>query len=201
MSGRFSALSLVTPRWRLRLTGLGGLLLLGASWRWGQAEMAQWSFPLGAVITSGGLLLRMWASGWLFKNKVLTTTGPYALTRNPLYLGTGLITLGQSFMSAVLPAPILFPALWLALYWPTMREEENYLAGRHGAAYEDYRRRVPLLLPRLWPRHDETEVPASNDVADGEGQRFSWRRMLHYHKGFIANALMIVVYGVLHATR
>ena len=182
-------------------------MLFLMSWRWGHPEMARWSFPVGAVVASGGLLLRMWASAWLIKNKELITQGPYSLTRNPLYLGSGLITLGHGLMSAVPVAPVLFPALWLALYWPTMRQEEDYLAMLYGIEYEAYRQRVPLLVP--WPcltRDKGDRVRASDSAASDSAtraatQRFSWHRMSYYHKGFIANLLVIVLYGMLSAAR
>ncbi|MDQ3813438.1 MAG: isoprenylcysteine carboxylmethyltransferase family protein, partial [Armatimonadota bacterium] len=152
-----------TTRWRLRLTGLGGLALYLMAWQWGQPEMARWSLPLGAAIVTAGMLLRMWAVGWLCKNQILVTGGPYALIRNPLYLGTLLITIGQSFMSAVPLALIVFPALWLAVYWPTIRGEEDYLATRFGAEFEAYRARVPLLLPRLWRACGDTSEMTASD--------------------------------------
>jgi protein-S-isoprenylcysteine O-methyltransferase Ste14 len=196
--------SFLTPQWRLRLTGLGGLALFISSWLWGRAEMTAWSFLPGAVITGCGLLLRMWASGWLCKRKRLTTAGPYALTRNPLYLGSGLIAVGHSFMSGVPLAPVLFPLLWIVLYWPTMCEEADYLAARYGAEYEAYRGRVPMLVPRLWPgRPEKPSLPVldGDTQAEDSVQKFSWPRMLHYYKGFIANVLMIVIYGLLNAAR
>lgn len=187
-------------RRRVRLTALGGLVLLVISWRWGHAEMTRWSFLPGAVLTSGGLLLRLWAEGWLIKNQVLSTRGPYSFTRNPLYLGTGLIILGQSLMSGVPWAPVVFPALWLALYWPTMRQEEAHLAARYGVEHAAYRKRVPLLLPRLRPMRDEA-VPVANDEERMEEQKFSWSRVFRYRWVVLSNVLLMIVYGVLHATR
>src|SRR4028119_1428515 len=69
---------LFSPAWRVRLTGVGGVVLFYASWRWGSAEMARWSLIPGIFISTAGLLLRIWATGWLCKNETLTTTGPYS---------------------------------------------------------------------------------------------------------------------------
>jgi protein-S-isoprenylcysteine O-methyltransferase Ste14 len=110
--------------------------------------MARWSLAPGAVVAFVGLALRVWATGWLQKNSALATAGPYGLCRNPLYLGTWLLVVGQSLMSSLPLAPVLVPALVLALYWPTMRDEERHLRALFGATYENYRSRVPLLLPR-----------------------------------------------------
>jgi protein-S-isoprenylcysteine O-methyltransferase Ste14 len=149
--------TIFSPRNRVRLTGVGGLALFWISWRWGQPEMLKWSLPLGAVVSLLGLCMRIWATGWLRKDEVLTVQGPYALTRNPLYLGTLTLALGHSLMSGVPLAPILFPVLCFLLYLPTMREEEEFLALAHDAAYEEYRARVPLLLPRF-PRRNEKHI-------------------------------------------
>ena len=78
--------------------------------------MLQWSLPLGMLIAAIGLMVRIWATGWLCKNDELAMQGPYALTRNPLYLGTCLIALGQSFMTGLPLAPLLFPAMCIWLY-------------------------------------------------------------------------------------
>jgi protein-S-isoprenylcysteine O-methyltransferase Ste14 len=180
----------VKSRWRLMGTGLGGLALFWASWAWGSAEMTRWSLLPGFVIAVVGLLCRIWATGWLCKNDILATQGPYAYTRNPLYLGTFLLSLGQSLMSGLFFAPILFPALLLLFYIPTMRHEEEYLAGRYGIVYEEYRKRVPLLFPRLWPASKNPSSPSS----------FDWSRVRRCYKGFLGNAFVIGLYAWLALT-
>jgi protein-S-isoprenylcysteine O-methyltransferase Ste14 len=188
--------TIFSPRNRVRLTGVGGLALFWISWRWGQPEMLKWSLPLGAVVSLLGLCMRIWATGWLRKDEVLTVQGPYALTRNPLYLGTLTLALGHSLMSGVPLAPILFPVLCFLLYLPTMREEEEFLALAHGAAYNEYRARVPLLLPRF-PRRNEKayeHIAASN-------HQFSWMDLRRCIKGFLANALVIGVYTFINWSR
>jgi len=172
-------------RWRVYLTGLGGVLIFYCGWHWGHPGMLRWSLPLGMGVAVAGLLIRIWATGWLCKNAELATRGPYAFTRNPLYLGTCLIALGQSLMTGLPLAPLLFPALCVLLYWPTMREEQEYLLARYGGEYAAYQARVPLLFPRLWPARGAT---ANADAT------FSWPRVTRCYKGFIANALVILIY-------
>jgi protein-S-isoprenylcysteine O-methyltransferase Ste14 len=163
------------------------------SWQWGRADWLPWMFPLGVTLAAIGLLLRVWATGWLIKNEALTTSGPYSLTRNPLYLGTLLITTGQCLMSDVPWAPLFFPALCLALYWTTIRQEESYLRTRYGAEYEAYAQRVPLLLP--------TWKWALNHENFSSRQEFSWKRVRRCYKGFLANAVVIFAYVLLHFLR
>lgn len=200
--------SLPIPRSRLRLvlTGLGGLLIFWMSWQWGQASMLRWSLLPGAIIATAGLMVRIWATGWLCKNDVLTMDGPYAFTRNPLYLGTLMLTLGHGLMSGVLVAPIIFPVLYLLVYLPTMRREEAYLLQRYGQAFDDYRARVPLLLPRLTPSKLSSQQPLAATDANGVAtpdtgcSQFVWPRIQRCYKGFVANAVVIGIYILLAFT-
>src|SRR5439155_3013450 len=64
------------------------------------AKPTVWTLIAGAAVALPGLLLRAWASGHLRKNEMLATTGPYAYTRNPLYLGSFLIGLGFTIAAA-----------------------------------------------------------------------------------------------------
>ncbi|HYE75232.1 MAG TPA: isoprenylcysteine carboxylmethyltransferase family protein, partial [Blastocatellia bacterium] len=141
--------------------------------------MTRWSLLPGVIITSAGLWLRLWAEGWLVKNDVLSTRGPYLYTRNPLYLGTGLMILGQSLMSGVPWALLVFPVLWMILYWPTMQQEEAHLSACHGAEYAAYREHVPRLLPRLWPVRDQAAQLSAGTNHSGEA-KFSWPRVFRY---------------------
>ena len=186
--------TLISPKARVRLTGIGGIALFWISWRWGQPAMLQWSLPLGAVISLLGLAMRIWATGWLHKDEVVTVQGPYALTRNPLYLGTLTLAVGHSLMSGVPLAALLFPISCFLLYLPTMREEEQFLAAAHGATFEEYRRRVPLLLPR-WPDRNH-----SQDLA-GSNHKFSFSDLRRCIKGFTANALVIGIYVFINWSR
>jgi protein-S-isoprenylcysteine O-methyltransferase Ste14 len=198
--------TIFSPRNRVRLTGIGGLALFWISWRWGQPGMLHWSLPLGAVVSVLGLCLRIWATGWLRKDEVITTQGPYALTRNPLYLGTLLLALGHSLMSGVPLAPVLFPVLCFLLYLPTMREEEEFLSMAHGAAYDEYRARVPLLLPRPARRNKNTyqHIASSGTAPSGTastGHEFSWMDLRRCCKRFLANALVIGIYTFINWSR
>jgi protein-S-isoprenylcysteine O-methyltransferase Ste14 len=96
-----------------------------------------------------GLALRAYASGYVKKNAELTTTGPYARTRNPLYLGSLLIAFGFAAASRSLVLVLVLAALFALIYIPTIRSEEEYLRA-HFPGFDAYARRVPRLIPRLF---------------------------------------------------
>ena len=104
---------------------------------------------VGGLIAFVGLLLRAWAAGHIRKNQVLAVTGPYAHTRNPLYLGSFLLGLGFTIAAGQPIVAVLFAALLLGIYLPVMRVEARTLAEMFGEQYQSYADAVPLFLPRL----------------------------------------------------
>ncbi|MEJ2246608.1 MAG: isoprenylcysteine carboxylmethyltransferase family protein [Acidobacteriota bacterium] len=105
------------------------------------------SLWMGAAISLAGALLRFWAAGHIVKGKVLTKTGPYAYSRNPLYFGSffmalGIIIGGQGYW--LLPVFVLF---FLILYIPVMRAEEQELLNSYGEEFVEYSKNVPLFFP------------------------------------------------------
>jgi len=101
----------------------------------------------GLVLVLPGLWLRSYASGYVKKDSELTTTGPYAYTRNPLYLGSMLIAFGFAAAAASWVILALLTVLFAAIYIPTILSEETYLR-EHFAGFDAYTREVPRLLPR-----------------------------------------------------
>jgi hypothetical protein len=132
------------------------------------------SLELSLLLVAPGLWLRAYASGYVKKNAELATTGPYAYTRNPLYLGSLLITLGFGVASWSWLLAAVLVGLFGAIYWPTILGEEQYLRANL-AGFEAYAARVPRLLPRL--------TAAAGDGA-GEFSRGLYRQHREY------NALM-----------
>lgn len=125
----------------------------------------------GAAIVAVGQALRLWASGHLQRNVTLARSGPYALIRHPLYLGSLLMGIGLAL--AVTGSHwwlLAFVALYVSFYWPAMHVEELRLQSLFGPEYQEYMIEVPRLLPglRRVQRRPGAE-PAS---------RFSWRQML-----------------------
>ncbi|MGH9796284.1 MAG: methyltransferase family protein [Candidatus Acidiferrales bacterium] len=133
------------PRWRVRA---GYAVAVLYAWL---AEPSVPSLVLGAMIAAMGLLIRGAAAGYLQKNEGLTTGGPYAYTRNPLYLGStllaaGLLVAGSSWLAA------LVVIAYVGIFYPAaMRFEEQHLRKLHTRAYDDYASHVPLFFPRLTP--------------------------------------------------
>ncbi len=104
---------------------------------------------IGGAIAVVGLLIRAWASGHIRKNQTLAISGPYAYTRNPLYLGSFVLGVGFTIAAGVWWLALLFIALFLGIYLPVMRVEAGELTGIFGEEYRRYAQRVPLFFPRL----------------------------------------------------
>lgn len=132
-------------RWRVPLG-----FLFGAGFMF-LARPTPIALAIGAVISVFGLALRGWASGHIRKNSELAVSGPYAYTRNPLYLGSFLLGVGFTVASGRWLLAALFALLFLGIYFPVMRVEASTLGELFGEKYESYRRRVPLFFPILTP--------------------------------------------------
>lgn len=108
------------------------------------------SIAAGLALAAPGVVIRALASGHVQKNEQLTTSGPYAYTRNPLYLGSFIIALGFAVASRSPWIAAVLVLLFLAIYLPVIRSEEDFLRQRFNE-FEDYARNVPRLFPRLRP--------------------------------------------------
>ncbi len=108
------------------------------------------SLLVGIAIALLGILVRSVASGHVEKNRVLTTTGPYAYVRNPLYLGSIIIGIGFAIAARDVWVAIAIILLFVLIYLPVIRSEEVFLRGQF-PEYADYARRVPSLLPHTLP--------------------------------------------------
>ena len=106
---------------------------------------------IGVGIASLGVLIRAWASGHLRKSKELDVSGPYAFTRNPLYLGTFIIAIGFGVASGSWWVALIAAAYIGGIYFPVMNVEAFELEGRLGEEYREYAANVPILIPRLTP--------------------------------------------------
>lgn len=126
--------------------------VFAAAYLWFSRPRWAW-IAAGAVLIAAGIFVRALASGHIRKNLGVTITGPYAYTRNPLYLGSLLIAAG--FLIAARNPWIALAAvlMFVFIYVPVIRAEEKYLMSRF-PEYSDYAARVPRLLPR-WPARSE----------------------------------------------
>jgi protein-S-isoprenylcysteine O-methyltransferase Ste14 len=98
-----------------------------------------------------GILLHLWAKGCLRQNREVTMSGPYRFVRHPFYTANGLVDLAIAVMSGWWPLVAILPVWWLAVYIPVIRSEEAFLTREFGAVYDEYRRRVSMLLPLKTP--------------------------------------------------
>ena len=140
-------------RWRVPLGFLVGIIFIVFARPQGR------TLALGGGVALVGLLWRAWAAGHIRKNAELATSGPYALTRNPLYFGSFLLGLGFTIAAgqprllggawATLFFGGLFAALFLGIYLPVMRVEAATLSELFGDEYRRYASSVPLFFPRL----------------------------------------------------
>ena len=126
-----------------------------------------------------GLWLRAYASGYVKKNAELTVTGPYAYTRNPLYLGSILIAAGFAVALLSWPVAVVLAVGFTVIYVPVIAGEERFLRSTF-AGFDEYCRRVPRLIPRLTPAQ---VVPAKavdgEDAAKGKASTGSFSFMLY----------------------
>jgi protein-S-isoprenylcysteine O-methyltransferase Ste14 len=123
--------------------------LFAAFYLW-RARPSAVSLAWSLVLVIPGLLLRAYASGYVKKNDELTMTGPYAYTRNPLYLGSIMMAFGFALAARSVLIALLLALLFLLIYVPTIYSEEQFL-GSAFPAFDTYAQRVPRLLPRLTP--------------------------------------------------
>lgn len=127
-----------------------------------------WSIALGLPLVVAGEALRVWSSGTLEKNVVIASDGPYAYTRNPLYVGNFIIGLGFVVMGHNAWLGAAFFLLFPMIYVPTVQEEERFLRAKFGEVYDRYAERVPRFVPRWTP-----------GVA--AGRRFRWE-LVTFHR-------------------
>jgi protein-S-isoprenylcysteine O-methyltransferase Ste14 len=109
------------------------------------------TLAIGFGIALVGLGLRAWACGHIQKVRELDTSGPYAYTRNPLYLGTSIIALGFGIASGVSWLALLAFVFYVSIYFPVMNVEAEELESWLGETYKEYAASVPLFFPRLTP--------------------------------------------------
>jgi protein-S-isoprenylcysteine O-methyltransferase Ste14 len=137
----------VARRIRVPLGFLTAALYLFELWqRAPQPAAVAWSLAL----VLPGLWLRGYAAGYVKKNRELTQTGPYAHTRNPLYLGSMLMAAGFAVALLSWPVALVLAVGFAVIYIPVIASEERFLRGAF-PGFDDYCRRVPRLIPRLTP--------------------------------------------------
>ena len=176
-------------RWRVRIGYFLAVLVL-----WLARPAPEWILAGGAVGLLG-LAIRAYAAGYLHKQEVLTVSGPYAYTRNPLYFGSSILTAGAAIAMHSIWSAALLLIYFALVYSFVMRREEMELRVKHQAAFDAYAKSVPLFFPRfsLPPRSNPREA------------RFSWARYKRNHEyeafgGFVLLLVALVVIWWLRGT-
>lgn len=169
-------------RWRVRLGYPLAILVLWLS------RPVPLSILSGAILGTIGLFIRARAAGYLHKQEVLTVTGPYAYTRNPLYLGSAILVLGVATAARSWIAAAILLGYFTVVYSVVMRREEQELRRRHGAAFDEYARTVPLFLPRL-------TAAKLSDASSGPFSLAQYKRNQEYRAaiGFLLVLIVLVV--------
>jgi len=152
-------------------------------------DLVNFRDPLSVVcvlLVISGLSLRSWAAGILRKDAELTTTGPYSVIRNPLYVGSFMMMFG---FCALISDPLNFwfiLALILVIYIVKVRQEERLLAAKFPAQWAEYSRSTPRFLPRFGALH-----------LTANWQRSQWMRSREY-QAVAATILALVAIKVWH---
>jgi protein-S-isoprenylcysteine O-methyltransferase Ste14 len=143
---------------------------------------------VGAALAALGLLIRGWSAGTIQKGEALATSGPYAFTRNPLYLGSLLIGIGLSTAGGHIAWPIAFLGFFGMFYVRTMKREAEQLSDLFGPQYADYAKHVPSFLPR--------PTPYRSGPTGSEG--FRWTRYRRYREweALLGAAAVFVVLAI-----
>jgi len=168
-------------RWRVRLGYPVAVVFLAL------ARPIPRSIVIGGIVAVFGLLVRGVASGHLRKDEELATTGPYAMTRNPLYLGSAFLAAGFIIAGDSLWAGLIVGVYFAVFYYAVIRNEEADLRKRFGAPFEEYAARTPLFFPRL--RAPKVEAPPGNARANA----FSWAQ---YRRNREYQALLGTIAGL-----
>jgi protein-S-isoprenylcysteine O-methyltransferase Ste14 len=163
----------VPSRYRVAAGWVLGLLVLVL------ARPTPVSFLVGLPLAVLGEAVRVWASGHIEKTKALATGGPYAHSRNPLYVGSLLIAAGVALASASVLVVVAVAVYFLAFYPSVMREESAFLARTFAGEYQAWSAAVPAFWPRLAP-------------GGPRASRFEWTRVRANREWRTAAALPLV---------
>ena len=173
-------------RWRTLATGLMPAVLVVAAWL-APGPRPQLAFLIaGTVVVAAGEAVRIWSAGHRPGREGLITTGPYAHTRNPLYVGSFIMGIGFCLLSQLWWSWLLLAGVLAAFYLPTVGREEQHLARHHGEPYRRYLAQVPRFAPRL------SAYRSPNDA----GGAFSWRSVWgrEEHETALWTALPVVLF-------
>ena len=139
---------------------------------------------LGLGLVLGGTLVRLAAMGTLKKNEQLATTGVYSLCRHPLYLGSLFMASGFSILFWSVVAASIVAAYFTVFYTVAILREDRFLQQKFGAAFDEFRRTTPALLPMGRYRRGH----------------FSWRQAIRWRglNMFATQGLLLALIQAMH---
>ncbi|MBX3598232.1 MAG: isoprenylcysteine carboxylmethyltransferase family protein [Rhizobiaceae bacterium] len=120
-------------------------------------ERIEW---LGQMLMFVGIGGRLWSTLYIGgrKSSEIVQTGPYSMTRNPLYLFSSIAAAGVGAQMGSIIAMIGFAVMCWAAFSLVIKREEAYLSGKMGQSYQDYLDRVPRFFPNPSLYRDTEEV-------------------------------------------
>jgi protein-S-isoprenylcysteine O-methyltransferase Ste14 len=125
-----------------------------------------WGLPFIVI----GEFIRTWSAGCINKEyEKLTTWGPYAYTRNPLYIGNFLLGLGFVIIGNQWITVVVFVIVFFFIYRATIMDEEKTLLKVFGETFTEYKKEVPMFFPRVSP-------------ITKEKQNFNWKRVMKHRE-------------------
>jgi protein-S-isoprenylcysteine O-methyltransferase Ste14 len=140
---------------RRRSVALGLALVMGVALctasSWDTAEWPRLLIEnLGLAMIAVAVVGRAWCSLYIGGRKAeeLVTTGPYSISRNPLYFFSFIGAAGVGAQSGGLTLSLVFLLATMAIFMPLIAREESFLANAMPRLFSGYRD----LTPRLWPR-------------------------------------------------
>lgn len=162
---------------RTKISGIFGILCFILSQPTANTLIAG-VFPILA-----GESIRIWSSGHIHKNEILTVTGPYSLSRNPLYVGSFLLGTGFMIAMGIIWLAVGFLLFFAIVYWFTIRWEEAKLEAIFVQEWKEYSRKVPRFLPLLkTPKYKKGD--------------FGWTQVTK-HKELLNASVVVAVYALL----
>jgi protein-S-isoprenylcysteine O-methyltransferase Ste14 len=150
-------------RWRVRLGYPVAIIY------WLLSRPTPRSILIGAAVALVGLLVRASAAGYLRKDRVLATSGPYAFTRNPLYFGSSMLAAGFVVAGHSWIAGVVVAVYFAVFYYAVMRNEEQDLRARFPEEFPAYAQRVSLFFPWVYGGYGQPIAASAESV-----EHFSW---------------------------
>ncbi|MFH1288817.1 MAG: isoprenylcysteine carboxylmethyltransferase family protein [bacterium] len=158
---------------------------------------ARFSWP-GIIFALMGVIIRIWACGYLQKNKSVISSGPYRYTRNPLYLGSFIIGIGFFWAFHIILPGLALIVIFAYIYYPVILDEERILEEKFGEEFREYKRHVPRIIPLNPPKSPFDKGGTEGGFA--KGLTFSWENVIR-NKEYNAWLGFLLALGIIFLVR